>query len=353
MCRESKNRWLSLVFYIEFDTMDTPPASEPFGIVTGTSASITGTQLSAQGSPGWPDNALEGGVLDPEANGPSNSVDYVNRSTFEVFSNSSSVLTARTEYRYDGFDNDGINGRDDNGEVFNMSNYAANPSNSPYGVNTDDPKWRTDLNPPSASSVVQGMNAYYNDAYIEAVEQTTGNTHAGFGFVRMTDQQQATVDVSGDSGYWCTTVGWAYESGDTKNDQCPSSCTTHDFYAGDDDPENEGVEAGYRVSTYGIADGIGENSERCMIFLEIQRDRGDLSVAELVSHEVAHCLGLEHASYYPATGFEASKDGIMGWEDIAGNYPCIKTWMDLIWGHTSPDRFSYQDMASLRGSADD
>jgi len=165
----------------------------------------------------------------------------------------------------------------------------------------------------------------------------------------MTLGQSDTVDVPGDSSYWCVTVSWAYESTDKKEFvECSAGCTDHDFYSGDDDPENEGVPAGYRVSTYGIAGGIP--GESCMIFLEIQRDRGGISIPELVSHEVGHCFDLSHADY--ADEFEADKDGIMGWNK-PWDIPCYKEWYDLVWGHESPDRFSYQNIADLRSSATD
>jgi len=89
-----------------------------------------------------------------------------------------------------------------------------------------------------------------------------------------------------------------------------------------------------------------------MIFLEIHRDRAAMTVAELVSHEVGHLLTLFHAFYDPGTGFVADKDGIMGWQTPEPP-ECYKTWFDLVWGHTSPDRFAYQNIADLRSNASD
>jgi len=134
-----------------------------------------------------------------------------------------------------------------------------------------------------------------------------------------------------------------------KKQVCPITCTDHDFYLGDDDPENEGVEPGYISSVLGIATLGGES---CMIFLEIHRDRdyGDSgTIAETVAHEVGHCLGLEHASYEGE--FEENKDGIMGWDHP--NITCYHEWRDIIINHTSPNRFSYQDMANLRSDTTD
>lgn len=215
----------------------------------------------------------------------------------------------------------------------------------------DDPLWRTDLNPPSISTILSGMNGYYNDAYIKVQEQTTGNAHPSFGFIRMTNAQQATVDVPGDSLYWTVCVGWAYEHSYVKKNMCPEGCNDHQFYYGDDDPEDEGVPPGYMVSVVGKAASIP--GERCMIYLENLRDRGATNIPKTVSHEVGHCLDLRHSAYDPATGFEAVMDGIMGWQDVHGYIPCKKEWIDLVRAHTSPDRFSDYHIDKIRSSAID
>ena len=143
-------------------------------------------------------------------------------------------------------------------------------------------------------------------------------------------------------------VGFAYEYNAPKMQMCPAACNDHSFYNGDGDPEDEGAPAGYSASVYGIADNIP--SEKCMIFCEIQRDGGSIGMGELVSHEVAHCLGLSHSEYVDS--FEDSKDGIMGWNKPLTT-SCWKDWFDLVWDHTSPDRFSYYHISYLRGSATD
>jgi len=332
---------------VEFDHMGEPPAAQKFGIVSGTSQKITSTVLHSQGTPGWAVNCLQGGVLDPEGVTPGNAVDFVNDNTWEVCGNETGYAQVSIDYRTDKFDNDDENGADDDGEVWNMATYAADPSNDSFGINTDDPKWLQDLDPPQANVIINAMNGYFDDAYIKCYELTEGNEHDTFAFVRMTETAFPTVDVAGDSAFWTVCVGWAYESADTKIVRCRHG--DHTFYLGDDDPENEGVPAGYRSSVHGIVESI--SGEKCLLFCEIIRDRGALSIGRVTTHEVGHLLGLEHATY--VNDFKpASKDGIMGWQ-YHETPACWKWWLDKVWGHESPDRFSYQNIADLRANATD
>ena len=108
------------------------------------------------------------------------------------------------------------------------------------------------------------------------------------------------MNTPGDNSYWCVCVGWAYEDYNLKNNICPSSCTDHQYYIGDDDPEDEGVPPHHFASALGKAGGIP--GERCMIYIETIRDRGVTNIAKTVSHEVGHCLDLWHSEYNPATG---------------------------------------------------
>jgi hypothetical protein len=340
---------------VEFDCMGEPPAGEQFGTVTGTSARITTALLQAQGSPGWAMQCLVGGVLDPDdSDGQApNSVDFTGQvAVWEVATSGTTAMTVLHDYTGDLFDNDEQNGADDAGEDFDMSAFAADPSNTPFAVNTDDPKWLTDLEPPGEGPVIAGMNGYFNDAYIQVVALTEGNDHPTCGFVRRTNLQQAHVDVPGDSMFWCVCVTWAYETAYGKQKKCQHN--GHTFYWGDDDPEDEGVPSGYSRTIYGIAETIP--GEACMIYCESVRDGGfPYTTACLVSHEVGHLLGLNHALYSDATGFQPDWDGIMGWTHLDEDSDdfCYKTWMDTVWAHQMPDRFSWGHIAYMRTIATD
>ena len=338
--------------HIEFDTMDAPPSNEPFGTITGTSSFIGMWLLVDNSDPDWPDGSLNGGVLDPEDNNPGTTVDYVNENTFEVDNNDNKAVTIRHNYTYDRFDNDGTNGIDDEGEDFDMSKYAADPSNEPYGINTDDKEWKTaDLPVPDTSTIISGMNGYYDDAFIKVEEQTTGNTHNTFPWHRAPIAQLATADVPGDSRYWAACVGWGYEKELRNFFTCPANCEDHKIWYGDNDPQNEGVPPGHGGVSGGTAEGI--IAERCMIWLESIREVS-ASIQKIVSHEVGHLFGLEHSEYDPATGFEETRDGIMGWKDNdMRDYTCIKEWFDLLGSHTSPNRFSDQHINDLRDWVND
>ncbi|HUX00189.1 MAG: hypothetical protein WBD63_07740 [Phycisphaerae bacterium] len=336
--------------HVEFDTMEAPD-SEPFGTVTGNSSKITNDSLQAQGEPNWVATKLEGGVLDPDQDNPNNSVDFVGDNTWEVLSNTEDTVTVLTNYTDDDFDNDEQNGRDDAGEVFTMSTYAADPSNDPFGINTDDPEWRTDLNPPNAAAALAEMNLYFDDAYILCVEQTTGNAHSEFGWVRMTNDNLAVADVPGDTSYWTVCVGWAYESAAAKLRRAACNpCADHTFYWGDDDPESEGFPPGHVTGVHGNSGAIP--SEQCTIFLEMVRDHELRTRAHVVCHEVGHCFGLDHADYEGE--FDPDKDGIMEWKQPE-SITCEKQWFDMKNFRTPamPDRFSYQNIADLREAADD
>jgi hypothetical protein len=330
--------------HVEFDTMSAPPSTQPFGTVVATASRILPSGLVVNTT--WGDASLSGGVLDPAGTAPANTVSYWTRTTFEVNYNIDSIVNIYTnEYTTDKFDNDGVNGVDDPGEAVDMSAYAADPANVQIGINTDDPLWLTDINPPNWNDVASGMNAYYNDAYIQVVAHIDG----WFPFVRNSNSQLAHVDILGDSAFWCVCLGWGYEAGPLKDNQCPPTCN-HKFYFGDDDPEDEGVPPHHMASILGIAS--GHPGETCMVFVETIRDRGG-NLVRTASHEVGHCLGLLHSPYDPATGFEASRDGIMSWDDANHYYPCMKEFMDLVRGHTSPGRFSDYHIRQLRDSATD
>ena len=77
-------------------------------------------------------------------------------------------------------------------------------------------------------------------------------------------------------------------------------------------------------------------------------------VGKVASHEVGHCLRLPEAKYNDVDKFVAEEDGIMGWEPDWPKYEgCAKSWHDLIHAHSSPDRFSYQNIRYLRENATD
>ncbi len=332
--------------HIEFDAMRAPDGQEPFGIVSGTSSRITPFAVMAQSSLGCATASLIGGVLDPESASQGISVDYVNHNTWEVLGNGDVEVLAKTVYDTDKFDT-GPPPADDPSEVYLLT--PEDPSNKPFGVNTDDPKWRTDLPVPQPSDVLPGMNYYFHPAYIDCVELTEGNSNAEFGWQRMTSNQLAHVDVTGGPEYWTACVGWGYESGYRKFDRC-GACTDHSFYAGDGDPEHEGVSPGYSGSLLGRA---SRSEGRCMVWVENARDCGNRSVARIAVHEVGHLLGLHHADYdgsWTTWEPDPDEDGIMGWEKPDA-MSCHKQWYDLT--QPSPNRFSYANLKYLRESATD
>ena len=349
--------------HIEFDVMDAPPASEPFGTVTGTSTKISNVGLwddCSPSDPDWPTGSLEGGVLDPDGLSAGTSVDFVGGQTYEVALNTDDCALIRTDYRGDRFDNDSLNGIDDNGEIFSLSAYADDPSNDPYSINTDDKEWRTvDLPIPDSATIISGMNGYYDDAYIKVEEEPTANNStptfswkraAGDNDASAAQVQLATADVVGDDSYWTACVGWGYEKQTGKGYTCPGDCSNHTVWVGDHDPQNEGRPPGYCKMSIGTAEGIGGNTERCMIWCECIRE-GGAPYAKTVSHEVGHILGLEHAEYDTSTGWETNRDGIMGWQDSTYDYStCIKQWWDHLSGHTPPDEFSLENISYLRSS---
>jgi len=328
--------------YVEFDEMDPPGPSEKFNIVDGISSAITSNTLTAQGNPAWEPNCMVGGVLDPDDQSPSDGVDFVDGNTWEVVSNTSYVATVQIDYTSDKSDNDNQNGRDDAGEVFPMSGF---PPPTSFGINTDDADWKGTLNPPSPTSVIASLNGYYDDAYILCEALPTGNTHPTCPFTRNTASQFPTIDVPGGSDFWNVCVGFAYEHNLHKHDM-DGNCADHSFYTGDNDPEDEGVPAGYMGCVYGYAPA----GKRCLIYCEIQRDRPvPGGINQTIAHEIGHRMGLEHAEYDPNDPFNAEKDGIMRWKKHL-SITCNKAWMDLVWGHTSPDRFSWQDIDDLRSA---
>ena len=159
--------------------------------------------------------------------------------------------------------------------------------------------------------------------------------------------------MPGDTRYWTACVGWGYEKELGSFFTCPANCEDHTLWFGDNDPDNEGVPPDHGGVSLGTAEGIGIGAEKCMIWLEPIREVS-ASIHKTVSHEVGHLFGLEHSEYDPATGFEAARDGMMGWKDnYPRDYTCIKEWWDLLRSNTSPDRFSYQNIKELRTSAND
>ena len=329
--------------HIELDKMSSPGVSEKFNTVSGTSTALTSTSLTANGSPGWGTNCLNGGVLDPDDSTAPTSVDFFGDNSFEVASNGSDTLTIRSNYREDRFDNDNDSEVDEADETYNMDSYS---SGNDFAVNTDDEDWDTLLNDLDENELIQGIGAYYSDAYINCVKLTSGNTNDEWGFARNSDSF-STVDVEGSSDFLTVTLGLAYEYKLTKEPFEPNPSCGPQFYGGDDDPEDEGVAPGYMACVYGVVPSIPE--DKCLVFIETYRDRPlGGGIARTAAHEIGHDFGLQHSDYEAAGSFEATQDGIMGWTKPPTQ--CMKTWMDLIWAHNSPNRFSDTNIDQLRSN---
>lgn len=323
--------------YVEVDGMGAPPSSEPFGTISGTSSKIEANALESQGTPGWPSDALNGGVLNPDGNTAANSVDYVSGTSWDVSANTDKKMTVVTDYTGDGFDTDGDGTIDEVDEEYEMT--AEDPSNKDFAVNTDDPKWLTDLNPPTDSATIAGLNGYYRTAYIECVLQTA-NTTPTFSFVRNEYNLFAnTVDVAGSGEYWAVAVAWCYDSRSRKE----YTCSSKKYYVGDDDPEGEGLRpssGGISATILGKANGIpGTTAD---IYVECLRDKGR-PVLRTTAHEIGHLLGLYHAPY--AGSFDPDDNGIMRWQKPSTM--CIYDWAGLSMP-TPNDRFSNNNLDALR-----
>ncbi len=349
--------------HVEFDTMEEAGGDEPFGTVTGTTELVRPTTLTAVTS-SWRVDSLSGGVLNPDGDSADIAVDPVNDISWKMALNSagqSAVYRVQTEYRYDTFDNDGQNGVDDAGEVFEMTPWSGSPR--AFAVNTDDPSWLTNLDPPTESETIEAIDSYFHEAYIDCTQITEGNDHAEFGWLRNGYAEHANiVDTERSPDYWTVAVAWCYD--------CMTVdavlCATHSRYTmrGDDDPEREGVPAGpgNRSSILGVVNGIGVLGSSTDIYCETIRDRFPdnfptdykAQIANTVAHELGHLLGLRHAMYDGS--FDADDAGIMGWQPYPEEPPyyglCTHDFVALSpWSHEEA-RFSNNNLADLRNASD-
>ena len=164
-----------------------------------------------------------------------------------------------------------------------MDNYTSIPPAN-FGINTDDDPFE----PPDTEEVIEGMNEYFDDAYILVEEQTdnyddTFDWHRNINWAYKPD----TVDVPGNSGYWTVCVQWAYEEALKVGEGCGETCDEpHQMVRGDWDPEAEGISPG-AYFYYGHVGNDEENipGDSCVIYCEIMRE-GVYSYPRGVSHEV-------------------------------------------------------------------
>jgi len=329
--------------HVEFDRMGNAPAGQFFAEIDGTSSSISTNSLTSQGNPGWAADSLHGAILNPDGNDAPNSLSL--RTNWEVMDNTNNTVTVKTDYTTDTFDNDGQNGVDDEGEVYEMT--PQDPSNKAFAIETDDPEWLTGLSPPTNAAALAALNGYFDDAYVECVE-AEGNTQKTFDFNRNRYGPHGfnwdnPVDVQHSADFWAVEVGWCYESYD-RNILGP--CETHNRYSyrGDDDPENEGLPEGdgNAFCLRGVADSV------CVdVFCETIRDEGLFNVLMVCAHEIGHVQGLDHADY--SGSFDEDDKGIMFWEKPP--WLCRHDWYALDPYDQGYDRFSNNNINQLRSCA--
>jgi hypothetical protein len=320
--------------HVEFDKMDNAPADQFFGERDGTSSTITTNTLTSQGNPGWAADSLRGAVLEPDGTEAPNTLTH--STNWEVIGNGNNVVTVKTDYTTDTFDNDGQNGVDDDGEEWEMT--PQNPSNKPFAIETDDAEWMSDAcKPPTNAAAIASLNDCYNIAYIKCFE-AEGNTHHTFDFRRNCENEDQMhgnqLDVADDyaADFWAVAIFWSYEAFSKSDTDPPCQQHGRKTVYGDDDPEREGApnqDGNWRcIRGKAVDDLHTKGGPTADVYIESTRDDGEYSVMFVAAHEIGHLLGLGHAPYggpFPEEFLE-DDNGIMAWVPVV---MCWHNWQPL------------------------
>jgi len=346
--------------WVEFDDMAPAPSCQKFGTVWGAFGSVIGNTLAGISASLGDYDCLKGAVLNPNGTQAPASVNYVGQQTWEVESQTPNTLTVTGDYTYDGINNDQDTITDGPSEVYDLIATAPNL----FAANTDDAPWKDGVEPLDPASTVSSLASFFSPAFIlPVVLPSESNATSTFPFVRNTTSNWPVVDVLGGSTFWTVCLGSAYE-GPGKAllyyEPMPDAGEPQRFYAGDNDPTDEGVSFGAYESAgtlqgYTREDGSCYSRQEANVYLEAIRDvQNTGKIAKICAHEIGHMLGLEHAQpvlerdqsgNITGVTFPTATTGLMGYERPGLE---MTTWDWRAYSPPRPDYFSPWDIQNMR-----